>query len=200
MRTLVLTREFTPHKIVEWDRALMMLFQGKIEVIEEHEEVLGVIASDRIREFKQVAKAYSQRVPEGNAITIRTPSVVRLWSKIGGVKRSVKFSRLNVFTRDGFRCQYCGESKSASAINYDHVIPKQRGGKTVWENIVTSCYPCNSRKANRTPSEAGMKLLHQPHKPKSLPLVGPKFDPKSIHPSWLPYIISLWGDRSSLVA
>ena len=73
-------------------------------------------------------------------------------------------------------------------LNYDHVVPRVRGGKTEWENIVTSCYGCNDRKGSRTPEEAGMKLLRKPIKPKSLPLT-PVFhvDASAIPPAWHPF-------------
>lgn len=68
-------------------------------------------------------------------------------------------------------CQYCGKRFKTRKLNYDHVVPRAKGGKTVWENIVTSCYPCNAKKGGKTPEQAGMRLLNQPYKPKSLPVV-----------------------------
>ena len=103
-------------------------------------------------------------------LAIRAPAVVRLRRPIGGMKRGVKFSRINVFARDDFRCQYCGTKRGIRDLNYDHVVPRVQGGKTVWENIVTSCYDCNARKRGRTPEQAGMKLLRAPVKPKALPM------------------------------
>ena len=144
-KTLVLTREFFPHKIVPWNRAVMMLFQGKIRVVEEYlgdEHVVGVIKPKRHADFRQVLKA-SGTHEEDRDVVIRTPSVVSLLKPVGSVKRGVKFSRINVFTRDGFRCQYCGIQEVMTKLNYDHCIPRVQGGRTIWENIVTSCYPCN---------------------------------------------------------
>src|SRR5271157_1987184 len=180
-KTLILTRDFYPHKVVLQDRALLMLFQGKIRVVEEYqgdEHIVGKIEPKRHADFRQVLKALGNRVQEGCDLVIRTPSVASLVNSIGSVKRGVKFSRINVFTRDGFRCQYCGESKKMTDLNYDHLVPRQQGGRTVWENIVTACYPCNSRKANRTPEQAGMKVRRRPYKPKTLPMLGPRFDMK----------------------
>ena len=144
--TLVLTPWMAPHKIVPWQTAVVMSFLGKVEVIEEYEEEIA-----------------------SPSLTIRTPAVVRLTRASGGAKRPIKFSRVNVFTRDGFSCQYCGTRKGPRELNYDHVVPRVQGGKTVWENIVTSCYDCNGKKRGRTPEQAGMKLLRAPVKPKYLP-------------------------------
>jgi 5-methylcytosine-specific restriction endonuclease McrA len=146
-QTLLLTPWMLPHKIISWQAAVSMSFLGKVDVLEVYEDVV--------------------RSP---SVSINMPAVVRLRKPLGGMKRGVKFSRINVFTRDGFRCQYCGERGTVESLNYDHVVPRVQGGRTVWENIVTSCYPCNSRKRGRTPEQAGMKLLRAPVKPKALPM------------------------------
>lgn len=194
-RTLVLTKSYMPHQIVHWTEAMTKVVNGKAMVLEDYasdEHVLATISEKRIRDFAQVAKAYPSY--SGGDLCVRVPSVMRLTDWDGSVKRGVKFSRVNVFTRDGFRCQYCGEQKGMRELNYDHVVPRHLGGRTVWDNIVTSCYPCNSRKANRTPEQAGMRLRKQPYKPKTLPITLPKFDPKGIMPSWIPYFGSALAD------
>jgi len=164
MRTLLLMPWMTPHKIVSWQRAVVLVVLGKAEILEEYDVALGPV------------------------VDFKTPSVVRLTKGHPMQKQAVRFSRMNVFTRDGFRCQYCGVKKEMRELNYDHVVPRVRGGKTEWENIVTSCYGCNDRKGSRTPEEAGMKLLRKPIKPKSLPLT-PAFhvDASAIPPAWHPF-------------
>jgi 5-methylcytosine-specific restriction endonuclease McrA len=164
-QTLLLTPWMMPHKIIPWQTAVTMSFLGKVEVLEEYDEDI--------------------RSPN---FAIKAPAVVRLKRPIGGMKRGVKFSRINVFARDDFRCQYCGTKRPLHELNYDHVVPRVQGGKTVWENIVTSCYDCNARKRGRTPDQAGMKLLRSPVKPKALPMgtVIPR-DPKRIPEAWSPY-------------
>lgn len=162
--TLMLTRSMAPHRVISWQRAIVLLYLGKVEVLEEYDE--PIVAP---------------------SITLRTPAVVRLTK--GGVsqKHKVRFSRVNVFTRDGFRCQYCGDKKGMESLNYDHVVPRVRGGKTSWENIVTSCYACNDRKGSRTPDEAGMKLLRKPFKPTSLPLAPIIPSGKDVPSAWRNY-------------
>jgi 5-methylcytosine-specific restriction endonuclease McrA len=195
-RTLVLTRSYMPHQISSWGDAIGKLFTDRVQVLEEYagdEHVVGVIPERRVCEFRAVARAYPAYA--GGDLVIRVPAVMRLTEYHGTMKRGVKFSRTNVFTRDGYRCQYCRQRLGARSLNYDHVIPRHLGGRTVWENIVASCYPCNSRKANRTPQQAGMTLMRQPFKPKSLPMTGPKFSPMEIHPSWLAYCVSFLGDE-----
>ena len=194
-RTLVLTRSYLPHQIVPWTEAVTGLFTGKAEIIEVHasdEHILTTIPEDRVKDFKLVVRAFPSY--SGGSLEVRAPSVMRLTDWDGNVKRGVKFSRINVFTRDGFRCQYCSTQFGMRELNYDHVLPRHLGGRTTWDNIVTSCYPCNSKKGNRTPEQAKMKLRRQPVKPKTLPMVCPKFDPKGIMPSWIPYFGTMLKD------
>lgn len=99
------------------------------------------------------------------------PAVVRLLKYVKIDFKSVKFSRINVFGRDRFTCQYCGVQPGTASLTYDHVVPKSRGGATKWENIVTCCIECNREKADRTPAEASMKLRIKPVTPERRPFM-----------------------------
>lgn len=169
-RTLLLTPYYTAHEVIPWEDAICLLYLGKVEVVAEYDDTL--------------------RSP---SVTMKTPSVVRLKNEFGRVKRGVKFSRQNVFARDRFRCCYCGTGGTYETLNYDHVVPRARGGKTDWSNIATACIPCNSRKGDRTPEQAGMRLLSQPHKPKSLPMSTARLRVREEHghPSWAGYLTAV---------
>ncbi len=165
MQTLMLTPWMAPHKIISWQRAVVLAYLNKVEVLETWDETL-----------------------HGPTATMKAPAVVRLTKGSVTTKQSVRFSRVNVFTRDRFRCQYCGERKALKQLNYDHVVPRVKGGKTCWENIVTSCYACNDRKGSRTPEEAGMKLRRKPFKPNRLPVTPVLLIARADMPdAWLPY-------------
>jgi len=108
-------------------------------------------------------------------------------------KKEVMFTRRNIYERDGYRCMYCGVKFRKEQLNFDHVIPRDKGGQTTWENIVCACIPCNTRKANRTPVQAGMTLVKKPVKPKwratssHLKHIAEQID--SLYKSdWIPYI------------
>jgi len=90
------------------------------------------------------------------------PSVIRLMEYKRIPYRTQQVTRKNILVRDGYRCMYCGTRKDGSELELEHVIPKSRGGKNTWENLVAACAPCNRRKNDRTPEEAGMKLIHKP--------------------------------------
>lgn len=144
--TLVLDSHYVPIAKVPWQRAISLLFLGKVEVIEEYED----------KEIKSVT------------FSIKMPSIIRFLNSVKIRKRVVKFSRSNIYIRDKGMCQYCGKGMAPSELTYDHVIPASRGGTTTWENIVVACMGCNQKKRNRTPEEAKMRLLSKPTRPKKI--------------------------------
>lgn len=117
---------------------------------------------------------------------IAVPEVI-LVTRYGHVpKQSVKWSRIRVLKRDRFTCQYCNVQPGMSQLTVDHVLPKSRNGKTNWENCVAACYDCNAKKADRTPSEAGMKLKKAPGAPFA-DLIAKAREGK-IKEAWKPYL------------
>ena len=94
------------------------------------------------------------------------PAVIKLTSLVDGFIKSVALASARVFFRDNYTCQYCGEKKSPRELTLDHVFPKSRGGDSSWENLTSACKKCNNKKADRTPEEAGMKLLSVPAQPR----------------------------------
>lgn len=153
-----------PSRIIGWQDAVTLFFLDKAEIVASYEEELN-----------------------SPSLRMKMPAVIRLKRPLDRVKRGIKFSRINVFSRDRFCCQYCGQHKEMRELNYDHVVPRVRGGRTVWENIATCCYPCNGKKAGRTPDEAGMRLIRTPYKPKTLPMTFLQLDRKTIPDLWEPY-------------
>jgi len=147
-QTLLLNATYEPLQVVPWRRAIKMLFQEKVEVVEVYDRSVRSIS-----------------------LSIRMPSVIRLlhYVKVRREHAKVRFSRHNLLIRDRYRCQYCGRQLRAAHLTYDHVIPVARGGGKNWENIVTSCVNCNRLKGNRTPEEAGLRLLKRPSAPMGFP-------------------------------
>jgi 5-methylcytosine-specific restriction endonuclease McrA len=163
---LVLTPWMVPHQCVPWQKAISMEYTVEVNVLERYEEVA--------------------RSP---SLEIRFPAVAQLRKQLISEKKDVKFSRANVYARDKYACQYCGHKKPPNQLNYDHVVPRSKGGLTTWENIVTSCIPCNLRKGNHTLKQAGMVLKRQPHRPRSLPMsASPIILPHAVPELWLPYL------------
>jgi len=116
---------------------------------------------------------------------IRLPEVIVLDSDGRfGRRDKIAFSRRNLLKRDGNVCQYCGRSAGKEKLTIDHVYPKSRGGKNGWLNSVAACWTCNSAKKNKTPEEAGMKLLNKPYEPKWSPV----FRANGFKPSWSQFL------------
>ena len=147
METLVLNAVWQPVCRIPWQRAITLLFLGKVQVVEEYED----------KTIRSVT------------FEVKMPSVVRFLRHLKHRKKVIRFSRQNVFARDHGQCQYCTKKVTRSEATYDHVVPRSQGGGTHWENIVIACVPCNQRKGGRTPDQAKMKLKVVPGKPTKLP-------------------------------
>ena len=165
-QALLLNASYEPLKVVDWQKAITLLCQGKVEVIAEHD-----------REIRSVT------------ITFRLPSVIRLlrFVKIRRRFDYVPFSRANIYARDTHTCQYCRQVFEPADLTFDHVVPVAQGGRKDWENIVTCCISCNRRKGGRTPAEAGMRLLRHPKRPDSAP-VSIKIGIRNAPQSWRDYL------------
>jgi 5-methylcytosine-specific restriction endonuclease McrA len=111
-----------------------------------------------------VLESYEEKI-NSPSVQFQIPAVVRLRKYSKSKPMRIRFSRGNIYNRDNKTCQYCGESARLSDLTMDHVIPKSVGGKTTWTNIVTCCKTCNTAKANRTPQQAGMRLIARPEYP-----------------------------------
>ncbi|MCI0572369.1 MAG: HNH endonuclease [Myxococcaceae bacterium] len=159
---LVLNRNYQPVHVTTVKRAFALLYQGVAKAIDEQY---------RLYEFSDWAalSAAEHECITTISRTIRVPRVVVLTAYEHLPRGRVRFSRLNIYARDGDTCQYCGRTLPRAELNLDHVSPRSQGGKTSWENVVCSCIPCNLRKGGRTPDQAGMKLLKKPMRPRWTP-------------------------------
>jgi 5-methylcytosine-specific restriction endonuclease McrA len=180
-RVLVLNRLWQPVNIVGVERAFNLLLRDHAQVIYTGDESFRMFDAAAWLQFSEEElpsdrEDYVQTV----RLRIRVPKVLLLRSYDQLPVREVQFNRENLFERDGYRCQYCGQHFEATQLNMDHVIPRDRGGRTSWENIVTSCIKCNSRKANRLPHQANMHLIRKPTRPRWRPfvssLIGQNYD------------------------
>ena len=124
--TLLLNSTFEPLKVITWKKAVIMVMLEKVEVIQEYERFI-----------------------RGVSLALRLPAVIRLNRFIKRRTPIVKFSRQNLYVRDGRRCQYCGTPFEHKYLTYDHVIPRSKGGQTEWTNVVTCCLACNLKYLGR---------------------------------------------------
>jgi 5-methylcytosine-specific restriction endonuclease McrA len=189
---LVLNRLWQAVNTCSVRRAFTLLYQGHAQVV----------SADDSRNFLTHDFAswrdFSSSNPEPDmvktiSLNIRVPRIIVLLLFERLPKKEVKFTRHNVFERDRNTCQYCGKIFDRVELNLDHVMPRDRGGATTWENIVCSCIPCNTRKGNRLPHEAGMLLIRKPKRPKWRPFINISFN-SSHHDSWKHFLdLAYWN-------
>jgi 5-methylcytosine-specific restriction endonuclease McrA len=160
---LVLNQTYEPLTVCRARRAVVLMYQGKAEMLEDG---LGYINS--IND------------------TFPLPSVIRLARMIKRPRRRRKMTRFEIFNRDKHTCQYCG--RQSRNLTLDHVIPRYRGGQHTWENVVSACVACNRKKAGRTPQEANMKLLRPPAPPNGDPFYLVPYHYLRDRDEWLKYL------------
>ena len=167
---LVLNRLWQAVNVCTARRALTLLFQGQAQVVLNDED--GSFRTFSFSQWRDLSEsAPTEESVHAISFRIRVPRIILLLAYDRLPKKEVKFTRHNIFERDKNSCQYCARVLPREHLNLDHVIPRHYGGKTTWENIVCSCIKCNTRKANRLPHEAGMRLIRKPVRPKWRPVI-----------------------------
>jgi 5-methylcytosine-specific restriction endonuclease McrA len=167
-RTLLLSPWYIPLKVLRWQDAVKMRYEGTADVLAEYDDEIA-----------------------SPSVVWKVPAVMRLRRMPAAKTRGLRFSRMNVYQRDGFRCQYCGGKFAITQLSYDHVVPRSAGGSTTWTNIVTACKTCNSRKANHSCDDAGMWPLRAPRCPKALPRLPLAIDLDNAPEEWLGFVRDL---------
>ncbi|MCP5366986.1 MAG: HNH endonuclease [Hyphomicrobiales bacterium] len=168
---LVLNADFRPLSyfplsLWAWQEAIKAVFLERVNVVSEYD-----------------------RLVHSPSAQIRLPSVIALKEYIP-MNRRPAFTRFNVFLRDRFACQYCRTTFPSEQLTFDHVVPRSKGGRTSWDNVVTACAPCNLRKGHRLPRESGIFPFRRPMMPSNFELQenGRAFPPNHLHESWHDYL------------
>lgn len=164
-RTLLLSSWYLPMRVVGWQDAVKLVYLGTVDVLVAYEEEL--------------------RSP---STVWKMPAVIRLRRAVPRHATGVRFSRANVYLRDNHTCQYCSKKLPADELTFDHLVPRSRGGRKSFLNIVTACRLCNARKGNRTCDQAGMFPIREPYHPKVLPLAASIAAEYGAPDEWLPYL------------
>jgi 5-methylcytosine-specific restriction endonuclease McrA len=165
-RSLLLNASYEPMRVLSWQKALILWFQGKVEVLEYHSVFIRSVRS-----------------------SFQLPSVMRLKTYVKPRSYgAVRFCRENVYIRDNHTCQYCGIRYSTRVLTLDHVVPVSKQGPKTWTNVVTACRECNQKKGNRTPVGANMPLLKTPVVPSWLPSAEMDIASNNFPQTWLQYL------------
>lgn len=160
-KVLLLNQSYQPLMTLSAKRAIILSFSNKVDVIEEYSEQVNSIA-----------------------LSIFLPSIIRLKNYVRFTKKNIPLNRKNILKRDNHTCQYC--LSESNFMTVDHIIPKDKGGKDLWENLVTACVPCNTKKGNKLLKDLNMKLQKKPRKPSMLFNI--QKDLSNAQNSWKPYL------------
>jgi len=158
---LVLNNDYTPLNITDLKKAFNLVYKGKAEVVTSNK------SNPIITDLKNYVR----------------PTIIRLLYYISIPFRKVTLNRENIFKRDNYECLYCGSKKN---LTIDHVIPKSKGGKNTWKNLVTCCKSCNIQKDSKTLKQAGMELKYNPYRPTYIQFI--KEISLKDNNDWIPYL------------
>lgn len=160
-KVLVLNQDYSPLTLCTVSRAFLLVYLEKAELL----------TADKNGFLRSVSMSYPK------------PSVIKIKSYVHVPYKGVVLTRYNIFKRDGYQCQYCSTAKD---LTLDHLIPRSKGGKSTWNNLVTACKKCNSKKGNSTPKEAGLILKKPPFKPSYIMFL--KNSVGGVKDEWQPYL------------
>lgn len=183
-QVLVLNRLWQPVGICTTRRALALLFVDHAQVVRIDED--NNFYTHNINSWAEYSEEFQgEEVLRSVSMKLRVPKIIVLQAYDRLPKKEVKFNRQNIFQRDGYKCQYCAIVYEAADLNLDHVIPRHKGGRTTWENVVCSCIRCNTKKGNKLPAEANMHPISEPRAPRWRPLfTSPRSARKTYDRSW----------------
>ena len=160
-QVLILNADYSAISICTVPRAFLLVYLNKAEMVSASDTAV----------LRSVSASFS------------LPTIIRLNQYVNVPYKSIVLNRQNIFKRDKHQCQYCGKRKE---LTLDHVLPKSRGGKTSWDNLVSACKSCNSKKGNHLPEEAGMPLSQAPYRPTFVMFV--RDFSGTVDGTWLPYL------------
>ncbi len=180
---LVLNRSFFPVHVTNVKRAFCLLYRGAAKAVNEQYQTFD------FQSWSELSVAVHKQEELVGLVDrlILMPRVILLTAYDRFPKREVRFSRLNILIRDSYPCQYCGEQLKKNQLNLDHVIPRSRGGRTTWDNVVASCHDCNRRKGGELLEQSGVKLMRKPYRPTAFPFSLLLSKP-NVHRAWIPFL------------
>lgn len=184
---LILNKNWDIIRISSFENVISKVFSGNMKIVDGYTFIVYTW-NEWIKNFtipKDSDTKYDYILTKDNRIRFPKVFICTKYNKMP--KKELKINRKNIWIRDKKTCCYCGDKISFSEMTLDHIVPKSKNGKTTWENVVCCCKKINTKKRNRTPEEAGLKLLYHPYKPKWNPLFSFLL-PDDYDPEWLNFI------------
>ena len=188
--TLVLNKVYIPIHVIGYKRCMSLIYQDNAKSLDKN--FMPYAFKDWVE-----YSSYPEVLDDGYAMIntvkhkIAIPDIIVLTAYDRLPRREIKYSRENVFHRDGYVCQYCGEKFKRDDLTIDHVIPKSHGGSNLWNNLVCCCDPCNGKKADRTPGQASMRLIREPVEPRWISPLHKVAHGPNMRPGWEKFLGSV---------
>lgn len=199
-KVLKLNKSYVPIEIVTVREAFEMLYSDRAEVVSVEEGSYVSYDFDSWAEISELKHQLDEFEDVDDVIftaflTLQVPRVVRSLNFNKPLQHKVRLSRKNIYLRDNNTCQYCGRNFATNELTIDHIVPRSRGGKNTWKNLVCACFKCNQKKAGRTPQEAHMRLLSTPREPKHNFNIQFKIEDNK-YSSWMHFISNAYWNTS----
>lgn len=189
--TLILNRNWSPISTTTVRQALVLLCRDSATVICPTSYEVYDLQAWLQRSVVRSPELERERVVCTPRYAIEKPEVILLAAYGGMPRLEVSFSRRNLYRRDGYSCQYCQRKRPTDDLSIDHIVPRSRGGKTTWENCVLACVRCNTKKANKSLRDCGLRLSRAPKKPTWSPLL--ETLPQARPESWQSFLKNVRG-------
>jgi len=188
--SLILTKSWIPVYLVDWHRAVSLLYQGHAHSLDT--DFMSYDWDNWIEYSNKPTfdETYYNYVNSVN-LKVAVPDILVLTKFNRLNRREIKFSRENILSRDGHKCAYCGKKFKKEFLTVDHIVPRSRGGKNGWQNCICACKTCNHTKKDLTPQEAGMPLLFQPTEPKWSDSFHKISKNPNIRPNWMKFLSAI---------
>ncbi|MDK2970318.1 MAG: hypothetical protein PWP23_73 [Candidatus Sumerlaeota bacterium] len=187
---LVLNRNWTAIHVTSVQRAITLLVQDLAQVVDDNYRTYDF---NSWRELSAYVDTEGNQFIHSPSFRMVIPEVILLTSYHRVPPRAVKFNRRNIYIRDGYKCQYCGRKPPREELTIDHVVPRSRGGRSEWENVVLACQSCNAKKGNRLLQDTPMQLPRAPKKPNWISIVRHTLKAQS-RPAWQRYVdMAYWN-------
>ena len=188
---LVLNRLWQAVNICTARRAFSLIYSGQAQVVDASGGDYQTFNFDEWKDFTGVEDGHDYVHTLNFRVKVPKIIVLMVFDKLP--RKEIKLTRQNIFLRDKFECQYCGKKFERNDLNIDHVVPRSRGGKTTWDNVVCSCVRCNTKKGNRSPEQARMPLMRIPKAPRPRAFLNVSMS-RVPHDSWKTFVdVAYWN-------
>lgn len=196
MSVLVLNKNWQPVHVCSAERAISLIFQNAAKVVDRDYQIHSIDSWSELSELMaEMNEDENLELMRSPSFSLVIPEVILLADYHKVPPFSIRLNRRNLFLRDNNQCQYCGCKPGSKELTIDHVLPRSKGGKTVWDNVVLACAPCNSKKGSKLLKDSDMQIMAKPKKPSWASMLRKKRSGEvQDHPLWARFVDAAYWD------